>query len=357
MDRILVIQLRELGDTLLITPLIRQLKDLYPQSQIDVLCEPRNDVILRENRRITERIHLKRRANAREFLGVVARLRANRYDWVIEAQGLPKTAILARLTGAPRRVGFVRRKLLAHACFTETCSTSGPPRYAPIYNLGLLKDERVDLEDLDIDFPISDEEWSEAERFCAAHFRRPVAAMFFVSRFSYRIWPAEKFVAVGNRFIDRGFQLFIVHGPGEEEASKAIASKLKAEPIVGYPKMSLPVLKGVLENCSIFVGNDSGPKHIATAAGLPTVAPFGLNHPNYWTHPDASRHRFVSIRSEAREIPTIGRCTNAHEISEITVDEVWAHVEELLEAERLRSYGGGRPTIPIDAYRPIRVAA
>jgi ADP-heptose:LPS heptosyltransferase len=101
--------------------------------------------------------------------------------------------------------------------------------------------------------------------------------------------------------------------------------------LVQYPDVPFPVLKGILDGCGLYVGVDGGPKHVAVACGLPTVTLFGGLHPESWTAPDRSDQRFVAARCDTRPVPTRGGCSEASQLADITVDEVWQRLEDLIE--------------------------
>ena len=344
MNRVLVIQLRELGDSLLTTPAIRQLKQSYPHATIDVVCEPRTEQIFRHHPHVGERFLLRRGAKASEFLQLAWRLSRRRYDLIVDAQSLPKTAALSRLIGAPRRVGFRRRWLCNRSCYTHPFGHYVPAygnfvrpapgdgwlaEYAALSKLRLLQDERIDLADLALDFHIGDDERDQAKRFRHRCFRGPVAAIYGVSRWPHRRWPAEKFGQLGDRLIASGYQIFLACGPGEEAATRQLASHIRGDVVVHDTRMSFATFKGILDGCGLYVGVDGGPKHVAAACGIPTVTLFGITHPEIWTSPHASQ-KFVATASDSRSLPTLGKCTDSKELKDISVDEVWSAVEDAI---------------------------
>jgi heptosyltransferase-2/heptosyltransferase-3 len=332
MKRILVIRLRELGDSLLTTPMLRQLKRLYPQASVDVLCEPRSDVIFRCHPYVSQRFYFPRKAGLRHFAQLAWKLRSRRYDWVIDTQSVLKTQLLTWLTAGSRRHGLSHKPLLSRLTCTHVYH-NGRRRaeYAAYINLKLLRDDRVDLDDLALDFHISPSDRQDAAHFRKQWLRPPVAAIYAVSHLPWQCWPAEKFVQIGDRLAAAGFQPFLVYGPGQAPAAREIALRMKYPAAVDYPMMSLSVLKGILEGCAVYVGNDGGPKHVACSCGVPTVSVFGHLHPENWTDPTRPDQRFLSIRSDCRAVRTIGRCTNAETLAEIEVDDVWEQIEWLMQ--------------------------
>lgn len=333
MRRILFIRLRELGDAILTTPAVRQLKRIHPDAELDVLCEPRTAVVYRHHPHVRRCYLLPRPCGPREFIDLACRLWRRRYDMVIDPQSLPKTAVLARLTGARRRCGFHRRWLANRMTYTHPLRPGPPAEYTCISTLRLLLDDRVDFADLRPDFYVGESERAEAERFRSHWFRGPVVAVNVASRHEDRRWCPAKFAVVADRLEDCGFQTWLVYGPGEEPIARAVASHMRHRPLFEYPMVSFPVLKGIMEGCCLFVGVDGGPNHVAKACGVPSVTLFGRIHPEIWTAPDNPGQRFVGTRADARFHPvTRGRCVNVDLVPDIPADVVWEEIESLLDA-------------------------
>jgi len=345
--RILVIQLRRIGDILMTTPLLRHVRRTFPQARIDFLCEGMGELLLEHNPCVDEVLVLPSRATAVDMLDMALRLRSRRYDWVIDCQGLPKTTALALFSGASVRVGFGgrwwRRLGLNHRYTRHNADYSALDK---LRLLGSVLDRCAtpDGRDLDLDFPVSEDNRRRAEHFCRTWFqgaatlpparpggpaRWPVAALFGVSRQAYKVWPPERLAEIGRRMADRGLQPFLVYGPGERQAASTVAEQLGPRALFDYPNPSLPVLKEVLARCALFVGNDGGPKHLAALAGIPAVAVFGRVHPENWTRPDDAGQRWVATASASRAIPTRGLCEEGLTLDSIGVERVWREVEDL----------------------------
>jgi ADP-heptose:LPS heptosyltransferase len=337
MERILVIQLRQLGDTLFSTPLVRQLRRLHPAAEIDWLCQGFNACILRHHPDIRRLETLPRSAKPMTFARLAARLRARRYDFVVDPQTLSKTAILSWLSGAPKRIGF--RRPWKRAFYTKTLVCSGP-EYSATRRLRLLDDPRVDLQDTRFDFFVGADDLAAAQTFCKAHFDRPVAAIYGCRSEFTRHWPPENYAAIGDRLAKSGFLPWLVYGPGEHDAARHIASLMRHPALVEYPLVSFPVLKEILSRCAVMVTCDGGPKTVAVAAGTPTVTLYHGAQAVAWNVPGEPRHRVVTsifdgplataMREKGSEV-SIGTVTDAPTTSEIPVDAIWNEVEMLLD--------------------------
>ncbi|MFA7331942.1 MAG: glycosyltransferase family 9 protein [Candidatus Delongbacteria bacterium] len=351
MIRILVIQLRRLGDVLMTTPLLRSLRGNFPDARLDFLCEPGSRQVLEHNSLVDEIRLLSERPTGVDLLDLAMELRRARYDWVIDCQGLAKTGLLARLSGAPVRLGYGGRWWRPLVYSTRYVRHNAD--YSALDKLrllGRLLDEAhaPDPRDLELEFPVAPQARQEAELFCRATFqgtaslpparpggpaRWPVAALFGVSRQPYKVWPAEALAEVGRRLAAAGLRPFLVHGPGEEEAARRVAERIGPAALVDYPLPSFPVLKEILARCALFVGNDGGPKHLAALSGIPSVAVFGRVHPESWTRPGDATQRWVATASETRRLPTRGPCETARSLEEIPAESVWREVESLLRGQ------------------------
>ncbi|QDU88469.1 Lipopolysaccharide core heptosyltransferase RfaQ [Pirellulimonas nuda] len=333
--RILVIRLRQLGDTLLATPLLRQLRRLYPAAEIDVLCQPQNEAILRHNPNIDRRIILPAGAGVRRFLEVAAGLRQQKYDWVLDSQAMPKTAVLTRLSGAARRVPLRSRPLRNRLFYTHAIDDAQAPlEYAGRQNLRLTLDPRVDLDDLALDFPIGPESEAVADRFARRYLAGPTAAIFVVASTPERQWPLERFAELADRLADSGLRPLLLYGPGQEGAARSVADRMRRQALVDYPQLGFAELRGVLARCDLFIGNDGGPHHVATAAGVPSVTLFRIN-PVRWSPPARPHQRFVASTDVASPHEACGLFT-PEPFESIPVDAVWRQIERSLSAPALR---------------------
>jgi ADP-heptose:LPS heptosyltransferase len=328
-QRILLIQLRELGDTLLATPLLRQLARLHPKAEIDVLCQDTNACILANNLHVTGVGLLPREASTAYFVRLAARLRRRRYDMVIDAQSLSKTAILSWLSGASLRFGFHRR--WRHLAYNHPYRI-GKAEYSALSKLRLLQDDRVDLDDLAMEFPVDREAKREAEAFRRRWFQRPVAAIFGVGRLAYRNWPVEKFAQIGDRLAQCGFQPWLIYGDGQAEAARRISELMRFPALVDYPALSFPALKEVIAACDLMVTNDGGPKHLATLVETPCVTVYSDSlMATYWNPPKRADMRVVTTRCKAASHVIEGTYTDAEALVDVPVDAVWGEVEQLVD--------------------------
>lgn len=340
-ERILVIQLRQLGDTLMSTPVLRQLHRLHPRAEIDCLCQESNACVLRSHPQVASIDTLPRGVSAPYFVRLATRLRRRRYNLVVDIQSLAKTAVLTWLTRAPERIGFRRR--WRHGFYTKS-SLASTVEYSAVHRLRLLQDSRVQLDDVSLDFYVSQQERENAWEFCRSRFRPPVAAIYGCRQEFTRRWSPDNFAAIADRLAEQDFQPYLVFGPGEQESAREIAARMRYPALVAYEPLSPPVLKETLAACSLMVTCDGGPKHVAISAGLPTVTLYHGASAIFWNPPHCPQHRVVTTRLGAQVLP-IGTITQVATTDEIPREAVWSEVEQLLQAglttTRERGLGSG----------------
>lgn len=359
--RVLVIQLRQLGDLLMLTPLLRQLQARLPGASVDLLCEPLGARVLGRHPGLRRMLHLERGSGPAALFALGRRLRREHYDMVVDCQGLPKTGLLALLSGAPLRLGYAGRawRLLAYnrryARFNADYSALDKLK---LLAHGLDRAAAPDLADLGLDFPVDAAAVAQAERFCRERFgpggdlpparpggplRWPVAALFGVSRRDYKVWPPAKLAETARRLRERGLLPFLVYGPGEEAPVAELARAIGEPCVAGYPPPSFAALKEILARCALFVGNDGGPKHLAALGGVPSATVYGRVHPEAWTRPDDADQTWVATASKTRSVPTAGPCLEVERLDEIPVDALWERVEQLAARGRIVGWQGDVP--------------
>ncbi|MCK4547924.1 MAG: lipopolysaccharide heptosyltransferase II [Candidatus Eisenbacteria sp.] len=141
-------------------------------------------------------------------------------------------------------------------------------------------------------------------------------------------WLPERFAELGSRFEDAEVVLF---GSDQERfLAEFIASQMGSRSVVLAGRTNLQVLAACLERCSLVVGNDTGPTHLAAAVGTPVVAIFGSTDPG-WTGPRGPSVRVVRKAVDCAPCYRKDCDRNYRCLREITVDEVWEVCRELLE--------------------------
>lgn len=267
--RVLVVRLRSLGDCVLTTPALHLLHAFRPDLQIGVVVEDRFAQIFEGNPAVAEIVAPLKRA----ALGFRAVLTLNFH-------GGSRGTLLTALSLARWRAGF------------------GHYRQQWVYNLSIPRAQEILGEERTV---------HTAEHLASAMFylgvprteipraqlfvdqRAPSGAYAVIHPLASAVakaWPAERFLEIARWLRnDRGLAPVIVGGPGEDLSTFAEFEHLSGG--------SIREVKRLMSGASLFVGNDSGPAHMAAAFGVPVVTLYGSSDPVIWA-PWRTRHEIVT---------------------------------------------------------------
>ena len=283
--RILVSQLRRLGDVVLTTPLLEDLRRAFPDATVDFLVGDRAAPLLDHHPLVHERLIFDRAHPVRMWRAV----RARRYDWIVDPQSSPRTAPLALLSGAPVRAGFGVRGW--GWVYTHRLPRSGRTvEYVARERQRLLEMLGVAVARPRTKLVLTDEERAAGRRRLEAQRQGPPAAAVAIvlsSGDAKREWPVDHFAALASALALDGLQPVLLETPGDAERVARVRAASSA-----LLHMSVPGLRdfmGTLAACEVLVSADTGPAHIATALQVPRVTIYGPEPPAAWAPLDDPR--------------------------------------------------------------------
>jgi ADP-heptose:LPS heptosyltransferase len=275
--RILIIKLRAIGDVVLSTIVIPNLRRAYPDASIEFLTEKSAAPVVLNHRDVDDVIVFDRSSAGSVWL--LREVRRRRFDLVIDLFGNPRTALVTKMSGAIHRVGF-RFRGRTYA-YNRLVTPRGGAVHNTQFNLDALEAIGIPIVERTTHFPMSKEDGQFAEEFFAQSGvgRLPVVALNSGGGWYTKRWSLDRFADLGNRIVaDFHLRVLLVWGPGEADDVAYIRSRLNVEPLIP-PLTSLGQLGALLKRCSLLITNDSGPMHIGAALGTPVVAIFGPTNP------------------------------------------------------------------------------
>ena len=292
--RILIVKLSSIGDIIHTLPSLAAMRRAVPEARISWVAEQRSAEILRGNTMIDRLIEVDTKSLRggkiiEDILSGASKqireLRRESYDIAIDFQGLLKSATIAKLSRANRRFGFSRedlREQAARVFYSDTMPRVGEQVHVIRKNLSLAGTALgTDFPDSHFEFPIAIDDIHRAEA-------RSLINRLGESRFALinpaggwvtKLWHPEKFGQLSDRLWDEHkLRSLVVTGPAESE----LADRVEAASRNGKLLKAQPSLKGFYElarTATVYVGGDTGPTHLAVAAGAPIVGLFG---PTEW---------------------------------------------------------------------------
>jgi ADP-heptose:LPS heptosyltransferase len=252
-----VVRLRSLGDSVLATPAIHLLKRARPDVRIAVVSEPRFSAVYEGNPDIEEVLK-----------PGVRILRAFGPELCLNLHGGSTSAKLTLLSGARFRAGF------EHFRFSDVYNIR-IPRAQEVLGVERTVHTAEHAASAVFHLGVPLQEIPRARLFAPVTTRGPYAVFHPVASHPHKTWPAAFFTTVAQ-YVDRelGLQPIFIAGPGED------ISQFQVWPALAGA--SLPEVKALLRSAALFVGNDSGPAHMAAAFGLPVVVLFGPSDEVVW---------------------------------------------------------------------------
>ena len=277
-NRILVIKLRAIGDVLLSTAVLPDLRAAFPGATIDFLTEKYCAGVVEGNAGVGSVLVFDPSKETGPAL--IRRIRRRRYDLVLDLFANPRSALVTLLSGARLRVGY--RFNWRRLCYNRVVEPRGGEVHNVEFNLdalraiGVVPSERARPE-----FPLDPAAEAFADAFLTGrvpHGARLVAVNPGGGWISKK-WRPEQFGELGRRIYETdGSSILVLWGPGEAEDANVVCSAI-GSPAILAPPTTLKQLGSLLKRSAALVTNDSGPMHIAASLRVPVVAIFGPTVP------------------------------------------------------------------------------
>ena len=349
-ERLLIVRLGSMGDIIHTLPAVAALRDAFPHATLGWAVEPRwrnllsSDAALLGARSpqkpLVDKVHtvdtLGWRAvpfsgeTWREVRSTIRELRDPGYDVAIDFQGAWKSAMVALLSRAPRRLGFMQpREKPATLFYTHQVAARG--RHIVEQNISLVTElcgpglrSAAQAQGC---FPLPHD--PAAERHVERRLHSSGLHRFAIvnpgAGWGAKCWPAERYAEVVRALAVHGLDSIVNFGPGEEDLARALESAAGGAAI--SMSSSVADLIGLTRRARLFVGGDTGPMHLAAALGVPVVALFGPTDP---ARSGPYGNRAIVLRSPASRTTSSHRPEPDEGLLQITAAEVIAAARWLL---------------------------
>lgn len=288
--RILIIRLSAMGDIIMASGLIPALRSLWPDAHIGWLAEEAHAGLLQDHPRL-DRLHrlprgrwrqLRQSGRIRELAGdigaFVRALRAERYDLALDLQGLLKSGVWARLSGAGQRIGLGSREGSQWLMTQVIPRAMDDPRIGKEYRdlavrLGAVANSFA------MDIPVPEAARQRARALLAeAGVRGDYAVLAPFTTRPQKHWFDERWAALANRLEPR-LTPVVLGGPGDQARAEDLLAMTGGRAVSLAGATSLPDCAALIEPAALLIGVDTGLTHLGLALRTPTVALFGSTAP------------------------------------------------------------------------------
>ncbi len=301
---VLIIRLGAIGDVVRTLPAVNLWQRQYPETRFTWLVEPAAASVL-QGQAALEKVIIFERNLFSGFLrspgnliraglsltALIAELRAENFDLVVDFHGILKTALFARLSGVKEIVGFARPD-------AKEGSARFYSRQFQVPGSGINRVERalalVEYLGVDISreipagyrLPVTalNREAARESLALLAELpgRGPIIALHPGSsrKTAYKRWHQNGYVGLVNALVEKlDARIILTWGPGERETVELIAGNVRVPRVVAKKTASLLDLAALFAACDLYIGGDTGPSHLAAAMQVPAVVIFGPTHP------------------------------------------------------------------------------
>ncbi len=348
-DRLLIVRLGALGDVIHTLPAAAILRRAFPNAELGWVIEKRWAELLcvagstlqgplSNQRPLIDSVHLvdtkawRRSLFSRATWHGIARstreVRARHYQVAVDLQGAIRSAVVARLSGAPAIFGFAHpREAQARMFYTEKFVASGAHIIEQNCSLAIaVSDSGESPEPPAANLPRD----MEAEQWCEQLFQQLRLRKFVIMNpgagWGAKQWPAERYGQLAQGLASDGYKTLVNFGPGEEHLVQSVENASGGAAF--SVRCSLGQLIALTRRAALFVGGDTGPLHLAAALNVPVVAIFGPTDPAR-NGPFGTRR--VVLRSSSSITSHKRHRETAPGMLEIEVSQVLSAARQLLQ--------------------------
>lgn len=296
LSRVLLVRPTALGDVARTVPALVTLRNACPNAHIDWLVADGYTQLLEAHPALNGVIPFARKRMGQfwnptamgEAFTFLKNLRTARYDLVVDLQGLLRSGLFTRITGARRRIGFANAREGAHLCYTEKHHLD-PQIHTVDRMVGLLEAAGfTPSHDMRL-YPLpTDTAW--VQQYFAAQNNQPTsstpaepyACIAPTAQWRCKCWPLEQYVKTIKHLLSKpetAIRVVVIFAPQEREYVQPLLDAFADNPAVVSPKMTVGQMLAMLSGASMVVCNDSGPLHMAVGLSRPIVSIFGPTDP------------------------------------------------------------------------------
>lgn len=339
-NRVCLIKPSSLGDVVHATPVLSALRERWPNAHIAWVVNHGLLGLIDGLPELDEVIAFNRAAMQPSLRGVcqfarfLSRLGQRGFDVAIDLQGLFRSGLMTRATGAPIRVGCSDAREGATFFYTHRVPMPRGETHAVDRLLHVASALGANIAAPRFQVATTPEDIQWARRLLGG-LRGPRVVINVGARWQTKRWPAAHFATVGRYAVERRrASLIAVGAPEDRPLVEALKLALEPIPILDLcGRTSLPNLAALAAACDLFLSNDTGPLHVAAAAGAPVVAVFTCTNPAL-TGPYTPNARVVPSHVPCAA-SCIKTCSHLSCMTELSPERVWRAVDDKLKQRDL----------------------
>lgn len=291
-EKILLFKIGAIGDTLMTTPFLRQLKKSYPKARIDYLIGNASKDVLIGNQNLNKIISFDEsiifKKKLKEYFNLISKIRKEKYDIVYVLDKHWALNLTSKMFNIKERIGFDR--LGKEGRFLTKKVYYGNDKHEIHYYLDLLKAEGIkpNYSDTKMDLKLSKEDTKKAETIWKKNSLNNKKVICVIpgggnnpgESTGIRNWPIYKYIGLIEKLLSKNYKIILIGGKSDEKLSDIIVENIKNKNIINLTgKLKLKESAAVISKCDYVVCNDSGPMHLAACVNDKIISLFGSTNP------------------------------------------------------------------------------
>jgi heptosyltransferase-2 len=281
--RILIVRTDRIGDVLLSTPVIKALRDSYPNAYISMMVSPYAKDIVDDNPFLDRVIIYDKNSKHKSWprsIKFAQNLKKKRFDLALILHPTNRVHLINFFAGIPRRIGYNRKLGFLLTDRIKHTKQLGE-KHELEYSLDLVRYLGIEPKDKTLYMPIKEESEKWIDTLFAQEGIKKTDKLLAIhpgASCPSKIWPPERFAGAADKLAQNyGFKILLVAGPKDIILAQNVIKNMHNPAINLAGKTSVSQLASLLKRCVLFISNDSGPVHIASAVGTPVISIFGRN--------------------------------------------------------------------------------
>lgn len=287
LKNILIVKLSAIGDVIHALPVASAIKKCYPEVRITWIVEKPAYSILADNPNIDELLVFDK-TKFKTVSGLIKNsmelsklLKERKFDLTLDLQGLFKSAAIAWLSGADKRLVYCNAREMSHVISERICGSHSDGHIVDRY-LDVARYIGCQNEQAEFSIHFSDEDVKKSAAI-AKHAGLDLDQKFIViapgTNWATKCWPTSHFAKLADLIYGQKFIPVVIGAPNDERLFEEIAAQSAIPPINLTGKTTLKQLAYIIKQAQMFVGGDTGPMHLAVAVNTKTIALFGPTDP------------------------------------------------------------------------------
>jgi len=343
--RILVIKMRYIGDNVLVTPLLKALKNGYPDADIDVLTNKGTHQVFSGNPFVRDILPFDYSVSKEKpwyALRFIARLRHKAYDMAIDLTNNDRTSFFTLMSDARLRIGYETRHFFRNRLsYSIRISSRLGILHMTDRHLEVAEALELPVEDRHPFIHVSPEKIREIEDILSVsdvEKETPFVVMHPGARRWYKSWPSDRFAKLADAIIrEYGVTVILSGSAADQPACSAIRENMEEQAVSLAGQIPLSALPALIRKGLCLIGNDSAPIHVASAGSTPAIALFGPTEWEAWA-PRREHDKVLAAEFPCRPCghsrPDCPLGRQDYCMSAITFEQVWAAVKDTLTKAR-----------------------